>query len=101
MKSWGLYVVIALVAVGYNLATTADRDDSGAIVDAGNIDAFAVKPGDCFDDPSSMASSEVSSLDGVPCADPHDNEAYAVFDVSLTSFPGEDAIAEHAFDEVS
>ena len=99
MKSWGFYLVIVLGAVGYNFITSADRDDSGAIVDSGSIDAFAVKEGDCFNDPSENALSEVNSLHGVPCSEPHDNETFAVFDVSLQSFPGEEAIAEMAFDE--
>ena len=98
MKKWGLYIVIAVGVAAYNLVTQADRDDSGAIVDAGNIDAFAVKTGDCFDDPTSDASGEVSSLRGVPCSEPHDNEAFAVFDVDVASFPGDDEIADLAFD---
>ena len=62
MKKWGLYIVIAVGVAAYNLVTQADRDDSGAIVDAGNIEAFAV------------------------------------FDVDVASFPGDDEIADLAFD---
>ena len=98
MKKWGLYILIALGFAGYNLLTQADRDGSGAIVDQGSIDAFAVKLGDCFNDPSSDGLSEVSSLHGVPCSEPHDNETFAVFDLGLASFPGEDKIADVAFD---
>jgi hypothetical protein len=35
----------------------------------------------------------------VPCTEPHDNEVYATFDVDYESFPGDDVMAEHAFDE--
>ena len=35
----------------------------------------------------------------MPCSQPHDNEVYAVFDVSLSSYPSsEDAMFEHALD---
>ncbi len=88
MKNVGVYIA-AIAGFGiYGAMTGVDRDDSGAIVDGGSLDAFDMRVGDCFDDPSSYGE-EVHSLPGVPCADPHDNEVYAVFDVSLSSYPGE------------
>jgi hypothetical protein len=70
-----------------------------AIVDEGSLDAFQMRVGDCFDDGSAFAddNDDVRSVPGVPCAKPHDNEVYAVFDVTLTSFPG-DGMAEIAQD---
>ena len=42
----------------------------------------------------------ISSLPGVPCSQPHDNEVYAVFDVSLSAYPdSEDAMFEHALEQ--
>ena len=38
---------------------------------------------------------EVDSVPGVPCSKPHDNEVYAVFDVTAASFPG-DGMADMA-----
>ncbi|HUQ50686.1 MAG TPA: septum formation family protein, partial [Gammaproteobacteria bacterium] len=67
----------------------ADRDDSGAIVSSGSVNAFQMRVGDCFDDGSTFTDDEVDHVPGVPCAQPHDNEVYAVFDVGMTSFPGE------------
>ncbi len=96
MKGWGVYIAIALGVFVYNAATEADRDDTGAIVDSGNVDAFQIRAGDCFDDASSMED-EISSLPGVPCADPHDNEAYAVFEVSFTDYPQGDEMSELAY----
>jgi hypothetical protein len=93
MKTWGVYILAALGFAIYGAATEADRDGSGAIIDAGSVDAFNVEIGDCFDDTSF---DEVSSLPGVPCSQPHDNEAYAVFDVSLDSYPDVDAMSELA-----
>lgn len=86
MKQWGIYVVAALGYVGYGAITSADRDDTGAIVGEGSIDAFQIRIGDCFDDAGSYGD-EITNLPGVPCSEPHDNEAFAVFDVSMESYP--------------
>jgi hypothetical protein len=94
-----VYVLIAAGAFGYNMLTSADRDASGAIVDSGSVDAFNMRVGDCFDDPTDTYGDEVSSLPGVPCAEPHDNEVYALVDVTLAEYPGEDAMWAHANDE--
>jgi hypothetical protein len=95
MKSWGIYIVAALGFAIYGAATDADRDGSGAIVGEGTVDAFSIRTGDCFDDSSSYEG-EVDSLPGVPCSQPHDNETYAVFDVSESTYPEGDAMAELA-----
>ena len=102
MKNWIGYVLIAAGVAGYNFATQADRDSTGTIVDAGNIDAFQLRSGDCFNDAgfSFEGEEEISSLPGVPCSQPHDNEVYAVFDVSLGEYPdSEDAMFEHALEQ--
>lgn len=96
MKGWAIYIIAALGFVIYGAATDADRDGSGAIVDGGAVDAFNVQVGDCFDDSTSF-SDEISSVPGVPCSDPHDNEAFAVFDVSLENYPDEDSMYELAY----
>ena len=95
MKSWVIYIAAALGFVIYGAATDADRDSSGAIIGEGTVDAFQVRIGDCFDDTDAYAD-EVSSLPGVPCTEPHDNEAFAVFDLAITDYPGEDAMVELA-----
>ena len=102
MKNWIGYVLVGVGVAAYNIATEVDRDSNGAIVDAGNIGAFQLRDGDCFNDAgySFEAEEQISSLPGVPCSEPHDNEVYAVFDVSLQSYPSsEDAMFEHALDE--
>ena len=97
MKTWAVYIAAALGFAIYGAATSVDRDGSGAIVGEGALDAFAVKVGDCFDDAADFGE-EVSSLAGVPCADPHDNETYAVINVSFDSYPNEEVMSEHASD---
>ncbi len=95
MRSWAGYILAAIGFVIYGAATEADRDGSGAIINEGSVDAFQVRVGDCFDD-IGPDQADVSSLPGVPCSAPHDNETYAVFDVSLTSYPDESAMYELA-----
>ena len=85
MKKLAAYVVAALGFGIYGAITDIDRDESGAIVEAGMLDAFQVRLGDCFDDPDNQAG-ELTSLPGVPCSEPHDNEAYAVFDLTMESY---------------
>jgi Septum formation len=100
MKSWGIYIAIALGVFLLRTSWDADRDSSGAIVESGHIDAFKVRVGDCFNDSPAATSEEayeVQSLAGVPCADPHDNEVFAVFDLTSESFPGSE-VADLAFD---
>jgi hypothetical protein len=94
MKSWAGYAIVILGLLAYQAMTDADRDDTGAIVSAGNVDAFEIAVGDCFDDPT--ATDEIDSLPAVPCGEPHDNEVYAAFDVSLPAYPDDDVMFDHA-----
>jgi hypothetical protein len=102
MKNFLIYAIIGLGVVAYNVATDADRDASGNIVDGGNVDAFTIRLGDCFNDTAALRTDEggeVSSLPGVPCSKPHDNEVYAVFDVGFDAFPGDEQMAGAAFEQ--
>jgi hypothetical protein len=94
-RNWGIGIAVAAGAYLVNSFMAADRDATGAIVGAGSVDAFQMRVGDCFNDGSTFDDSEVNSVPGVPCSEPHDNEVYAVYDVTAQSFPG-DAIAEMA-----
>lgn len=97
MKNWGIYVLAAIGFAVYGAVTDADRDSTGAIVDGGNVDAFQIRVGDCFDDTDSF-SDEIRSLPGVPCSEPHDNEAFAVVDLTIATYPEGDGMAELAYD---
>ncbi len=93
-------IAIVVIAAGYFISQLqqADRDSTGAIVSEGTIDAFQIRVGDCFnDDASDEETVEIFGVAGVPCDQPHDNEVYAVFDSTLTEFPGSDEIAELAY----
>jgi len=97
MRSWAIYILGAIGFVIYGAVTDVDRDSTGAIVGGGNVDAFNVQVGDCFNDVTSN-SDRVASVPGVPCTEPHDNEAFAVFDVSVESYPDEDVMYDLAYD---
>lgn len=96
MKNLAFYAVVVLGYLGYSFVTSADRDATGAIVSEGSIDAFSLRVGDCFN--NAGIGDEVSDLPGVPCAEPHDYETYAVFDVALDSFPSEEEMSELAYE---
>jgi hypothetical protein len=100
MKTWAIYIVAALGFAIYGAATNVDRDDSGAIIGEGRVDAYQVRAGDCFNDSygSGGGQFEVSNVPGVPCSDPHDNEAYAVFDLAIESYPEEEVMGELAYE---
>ncbi len=97
MKNLGFYAVVVMGYLAYGAVTNADRDESGAIVGEGTIDAFKMQVGDCFDNSSSIGD-EVSDLPGIPCSQPHDYETYAVFDVSLDGYPSEESMSELAYE---
>ena len=61
---------------------------------SGNV--FTLEVGTCFDD---TAETQVSSVPEVDCAEPHDNEVFAVFDYTETdTFPGDEALDAAATD---
>ena len=45
-----------------------------------------------------VGSAEVQDVAGLPCSEPHDNEVYAVFDVSLDLFPGDESLFDLSTD---
>ncbi len=75
----------------------AVRDEEGAVVEPGDVDVFALAIGDCFDDEGSAE--EVTSVPIVPCDQPHDNEVFHEFEVTDTTFPGDDEISAQAEEE--
>lgn len=66
----------------------AERDaETQEIAEAGQQDVFSVALGDCFNDDQAAPGSEISDVPAVPCAEPHDNEVYFLFDVPGEEFP--------------
>jgi len=91
-------VGILAVAAGIGLTRAATRGDDGFIAEVGTLSAFEVRVGDCFDDGAFMGN-EVQDIPAVPCAEPHDNEVYATFDMPGDEWPGDDAADQLAMAE--
>jgi hypothetical protein len=70
------------------------RNDQNEIIESGGLGAFAIAVGDCLNLPSEF--SEVQSVEGVPCSQAHNAQAFAVFD--LTGF-GDEFPGSAAFDQ--
>jgi hypothetical protein len=76
-------VVAGGIAIFGGVTATQDkttRNDTGAIVEAGGLGAFALRVGDCFMAPKENTEMVVS-VEGVPCDAPHDGQVYATFAV--------------------
>ncbi|MCP4964360.1 MAG: hypothetical protein GY926_03910 [bacterium] len=61
----------------------------------GGTSVTELDAGDCFDDPDSEV---VSSLELIDCAEPHDNEVFSQIFMPESTFPGDTAIGDFAFD---
>lgn len=92
--------VIFVVATTLLIAGCGDnavRGEDDEVVEAGEVGAFEVRVGDCFDDGQlSAEASEVQEVDALPCDQPHDNEVYAVFELPDGEYPGDDAVIEQS-----
>ena len=69
----------------------AERDaETQQIAEAGQQDVFSVALGDCFNNAAAAVDNEeVTDLAAVPCAEPHDNEVYFLFDLPGGEFPSD------------
>jgi hypothetical protein len=79
-----------LLVVSVLLLAACSSDDSESV--------FDLSPGDCFDDviEDGDFAEEAEALPMVDCADPHDNEAYALYDMADGAFPSQTAIDDEA-----
>lgn len=76
-----------------------ERDEQGAIAEEGDLSVQSVEVGDCFNDPDGVEEGvEVEALGAVPCAEPHDNEAYHVFELPDGEYPGDAEVEEQSFE---
>jgi len=84
-----------MVGAGYlGLAgeDNSTRDESGVVIDGGEVGAFRIRLGDCFED---VLAGDFESVDAVPCTDPHQNEVYEAFNLAYGEsdpFPGRDVV---------
>ncbi|HZD23307.1 MAG TPA: septum formation family protein [Acidimicrobiia bacterium] len=104
MRSLATRIVLGVIVAGgvwfFTGLDDANRDDSGQIVDGGDLDVTAMQPGDCFNDPEEFWE-EVTHVDAVPCSEPHDNEVFAVLSVGSAlgdEFPGVDVLDQYTYE---
>jgi hypothetical protein len=104
-----IWLVLIAVVVAIAVATDSGSDgNSGAglpglfsspgssaspMPGAKESDAFDVSVGDCLSTPPT---GEVKRVDVQPCSTPHTIEAYATFDLSGSSYPGDAKVSDQA-----
>ena len=81
-----IWVVIIGAGAAVSIANRADRADTGEIVAGGDVSAFEFRPGDCVN--GLVDKQESSQLPAVPCAEPHEGEVFATFDLPGGDYPG-------------
>jgi putative regulator of septum formation/uncharacterized protein DUF4190 len=67
------------------------------LVTTSAIPTTALQPGDCVN--NLQDSTEVQSLPGVPCTQPHEGEVFAVFELPAGDYPGDAAVGEQITNE--
>lgn len=89
----GIFAV--LIAIFFWLYQDPQRDETGAIVQGGNIDPLELFAGDCYLEKFEVLEGDdymdQSSVDAVPCASKHNNEIFAAFN-SLASIESDQDI---------
>ena len=91
------FILLIVLALILDQCSSAKRDDSGSITNAGDVGAFEIQRGDCFDSlPNFDADGGTfSSLNAVPCNEAHHWEVFYQDSISLSSF-ADDAVREEA-----
>jgi hypothetical protein len=82
LRFWWIPALAIFLAVGY--FTTARRGDDGSLSTAGTVSVDDLQVGDCF---NSDEETDISSVDGRPCSEPHQYEVFAVDRYDAATFP--------------
>lgn len=83
LKIVALTVLMLLLAACGNSDDQTVRDDSGNVIEGGEIGVFSLNLSDCFVD---LPVGDVLNLEAVPCGDDHLYEIYHLFDVDMDEF---------------
>ena len=92
-SSLAVAVALTSLAVGCGLIpeTGPSRDENGVVTESGELAAFDLQLGDCFNDPGL---DQVETVTVVPCSLSHDFEVYHLFQMDDGPYPGADAIRD-------
>jgi hypothetical protein len=81
LKRIGIFLFLVIIFLW--IYQDPQRDESGSIVEAGNIDALELFAGDCYKDSTfALAEGEskpIYTVEAVPCSSPHNNEIANTF----------------------
>ena len=88
----GVWVALIVVVIVYAIATSAQRDDSGRITSSGSVSVGSLLVGDCV---NGIEEGNLLSVPAVPCAEPHEGEVFALFELS-GDWPGEGPVADRS-----
>jgi hypothetical protein len=86
---------IAVFAGTNAMDDNTTRDEAGTITEAGGLGAFVIEVGDCVQVPEETM---VASVEGVPCNQPHDAQAFAEHQLLGDEYPGDSAIENDAYE---
>ncbi len=91
---WIVVLVVAIVAANTGKATRSAT--TGVITHRGHINAFSLRVGDCFDNPTGAHT--VNTVTAIPCDQPHNAQIYAKFKLTGSdfSYPGAATVARLA-----
>ncbi|WP_300402569.1 hypothetical protein [Nocardioides sp.] len=91
----GLWVLLALAVPATLFAIAPDRSDSGQVTSEGSVAPQDLQVGDCVRD--LLSEGYKLTVKVSPCAEPHQTEVFANFDLTDSTYPGDDetrALAE-------
>lgn len=95
-------VVLAIIGAIISFFTDAGRNEVGEIDSAGEVGAFELQVGDCLTD---INKETFTSVDAVPCAQPHIYEVYSKSNFpssyTLNSSQTENYMDDHCVDAAS
>lgn len=83
-----LWLGVAALSI---MNTEAPRDAAGNVTQRSSMSVSDLAAGDCFD---SGTAEEVDWVTVLPCAQPHDSQVIAVFELPEGPYPGVDALAD-------
>ena len=91
--AWVVAFAAVIVLLVIN-TSSAERNDAGEIVTAGSIGLNQLRPGDCVN--GLDEGTRVVNLTAIPCAELHEGEVFAVFELLPGTYPGEDVVDRRA-----
>jgi hypothetical protein len=91
----GAFLAVGIAVLAASAVPDVQRDRSGIIAQGGTLPVFQFRVGDCYND---VGGSEITHVPGVPCSEPHDNEVFALVNMTNATLPGSEELQRMAFE---